>query len=427
MMAFLLMLNSKVVLPANYFEQKIENNRNTILKADIVTNNMIPEGCSYGVYNKDGKMLYGNFSSKASQNAWAAFQNNVKSAGIVQYYKVFYRDNQVCIVEYSLMAQFNHPLLRKYFVNPELLMSILLILLFLGEVLLLSASFGRYLSKEIKILMQITQQIKNQDLDFQPEHSRIREIEEVIDSLNGMKRALKDSLEKQWNMEKSRKDQISALAHDIKTPLTIIKGNSELIKETCKDEEQVKYNDYILKSADEIQRYLKVLMNITKSEDALAINQVRIETKEFFQKLVDQGKALASGKNLEFVNEQETIPEFFYGDEELLYRAITNVIANAVEYSSKNGRLLFKVQGTEEELQCLIEDDGTGFSKEELKLATEQFYRGDKSRNSKSHYGMGLYITKSFIKLHQGDIELSNSTKMRGAQVVLKIPLDKRI
>jgi signal transduction histidine kinase len=136
---------------------------------------------------------------------------------------------------------------------------------------------------------------------------------------------------------------------------------------------------------------------------------------------------LASGKNLEFVNEQETIPEFFYGDEELLYRAITNVIANAVEYSSKNGRLLFKVQGTEEELQCLIEDDGTGFSKEELKLATEQFYRGDKSRNSKSHYGMGLYITKSFIKLHQGDIELSNSTKMRGAQVVLKIPLDKRI
>lgn len=426
-MTFSLMLNSKIVLPANYFEQKIESSRDTILKADMVTKDMIPEGCSYGVYNESGKMLYGNFNSKASQNAWTAMEGNQKSAGGKNYYKVFHRENQICIVEYPLMAQFNHPLLRKYFVNPELFMGILLICLFIGEVLLLSARFGRYFYKEMKILMKATEQIKNQNLDFQPEHSDIREIEEVIGSLNQMKSALKDSLEKQWNMEKSRKNQIAALAHDIKTPLTIIKGNAELIKETCQDAEQVKYNDYILKSADEIQHYLKMLMDMIKSEETLILNPVRIETKVFFKKLVDQEKALASEKNLELINEQDKIPEFFYGDEELLYRAIMNVITNAVEYSPKKGRLLFKVQGTEKSLQFLIADSGNGFSKEELESATEQFYRGDKSRNSKNHYGIGLSITKSFIKLHQGEIELSNSTKMGGAQVVLKIPLDARI
>lgn len=419
-MIFLLMLNSNVVLPANYFEQKIESSRNTILKADVVTKDMIPEGCSYGVYSEAGKMIYGNFSSKASQNAWTAVQDNQKSTGINHYYKVFHRDNQVCIVEYSLLAQFSYPLLRKYFGSPELFMGILFILSFVGEVVLLSAKFSKYFYKEMKILMQIAQQIKKQDLDFQPEHSSIGEIEEVISSLNQMKTTLKDSLEKQWNMEKSRKNQISALAHDIKTPLTIIKGNAELIKEACQDADQVKYNDYIIKSADEIQHYLKVLMDMTKSEDTLVLKPVKIETKAFFQKLVEQEKALASEKNLQLINEQETIPEFFYGDEELLYRAIMNVIANAVEYSPKNGRLLFKVQGTEKNLQFLIADSGEGFSKEELESAAEQFYRGDKSRNSKNHYGIGLYITKSFIKLHHGVMELSNSPKMGGAQVVLK-------
>jgi signal transduction histidine kinase len=418
---FSLMINSNIVLPANYFEQKIESNRDIILKADMVTKDMIPEGCSYGVYNEDGKMLYGNFNSKESQNAWTAMKGDQKSAGGRYYYKVFHRNNQICIVEYSLISQFKHPLLREYFISPELFIGILFICLFIGEVLFLSTRFGKYFYKEMKILMKATEQIKEQNLDFQPEHSNIREIEEVIDSLNQMKSALKDSLEKQWNMEKSRKNQISALAHDIKTPLTIIKGNAELIKETCQDVEQVKYNDYILKSADEIQHYLKVLMDMTKSEDTLVLKPAKIETKAFFQKLVDQEKALASEKNLQLINEQETIPEFFYGDEELLYRAIMNVIANAVEYSPKNGRLLFKVQGTEKNLQFLIADNGEGFSKEELESAAEQFYRGDKSRNSKNHYGIGLYITKSFIKLHHGDIELSNSTKMGGAQVVLKL------
>lgn len=426
-MIFSLMLNSKVVLPANYFEQKIESNRNTILKAEVVTKDMIPEGCSYGVYNEAGKLLYGNFDSKASQDVWAALQSNENSAGRNHYYKVFRRDKQICIVEYSLMTQFSNPLFRKYLGSPEWLMVILFIFFFVGEVVLLSTRFGRYLSKEMKLLMHITQKIKNQDLDFQTGHSAISEIEEVIESLNQMKSALKYSLEKQWDMEKSRKSQISALAHDIKTPLTIIKGNAELIKETCQDAEQIKYNSYILKSAEEIEHYLKVLMDMTKSEDILVLKPVRIETKAFFQKLVEQEKALSSEKNLQLINEQGAIPKFFYGDEELLYRAITNVIANAVEYSSKNGSILFRVQGNENNLQFLIADSGNGFSKEELESATEQFYRGDKSRNSKNHYGIGLSITKSFVKLHHGDIELSNSTKLGGAQVVLKISLDATI
>ena len=230
-------------------------------------------------------------------------------------------------------------------------------------------------------------------------------------------------LEKQWNMEKSRKNQISALAHDIKTPLTIIKGNAELVKEVSQNDEQVKYNDYIIKATNEIEHYLKVLVDMTKSEEPLVLKLKKIETKGLLKKIIDQTQALISEKNIRLINRQEVLPEFIDADEELLYRAIMNVISNAVEYSEKDGRLLFHTRAIDCKLQFIISDSGKGFSIEDLKCATDQFYRGDKSRKSKNHYGIGLSIAKTFIELHHGNIKLSNSQEFGGTQVTLEIPI----
>lgn len=84
--------------------------------------------------------------------------------------------------------------------------------------------------------------------------------------------------------------------------------------------------------------------------------------------------------------------------------------------------MIFKIYGCKNELEFSIEDSGHGFSEEELKFAAEQFYRGDKSRISKNHYGMGLFITNSFIKLSGGIMKLSNSEQIGGARVILKVP-----
>lgn len=166
---------------------------------------------------------------------------------------------------------------------------------------------------------------------------------------------------------------------------------------------------------------------MTKSEGNLVLKPVKINAKIFIKKIIEQEKALGAEKSLQLINEQKNIPQFFYGDEELLYRAIINVIANAVDYSPVNGKIFFQVTIHKENLQFLIADSGRGFSEEELKSAGEQFYKGDKSRNSKSHYGIGLYITKSFVEMHHGSVELSNSIELTGAQVILKIPLDTKV
>lgn len=420
---FIIMIESHIILPANYSEQKFEENSSAILRANKVTENLIPQGASYGVYNQEGKMLYGNFTVEQSKQAWIAARNNQNSMLDDRHYKIFDRKNDICIIKYSIRAQFHSPLLKKYFANVELFGIGLFLLLFVGEVLLLAAVFGRYLSKEMEVLIEVADSVKTKNLEFEPKHSHIHEIEEVIDSLNDMKNALKESLEKQWDMERSRKNQISALAHDIKTPLTIIKGNAELAKESSTEVDNIKYDDYILKSADEIQKYLRLLIDMTKSDDTLILKPARIETKVFFEKIVDKEKGLSSEKNLEFINKVENIPEFFHADEELLYRAIMNVISNAIEYSPKSGKLIFKIKGCEKVLEFVIEDSGNGFSKEELQSAAEQFYRGDKSRNSRNHYGMGLFITNSFIKLHDGKLYMKNSSVTKGAVVTIQIPI----
>lgn len=417
---FTVMLQYGIILPANYFEQKLEENRSEIIKADKVTRDLIPDGCSYGVYSKNGTMLYGDFTIKQSRIAWKAVKGEVYDNN---YYRTFYRKNDICIAKYSIGVQFSSQFLRKYFPNIGFMEVIVFILFIIGEVVLLSAVFARYVSREMKILMEAADNVKERNLDFKPKHSNIREIEEVIVAFDDMKDELRTSLEKQWNMEELRKNEISALAHDIKTPLTIIKGNAELMKENLSHDINLKYNDYILKSTDEIEKYLKILIDIVKSEDSITLKKVKIKTKMFFQRIVDKENALASEKNLDLISEMESVPEFFYGDEELLYRAIMNVISNAIEYSPKFGKLVFKIYGCKNELEFSIEDSGHGFSKEELQFAAEQFYRGDKSRISNNHYGMGLFITSSFIKLSGGIMKLSNSEQIGGAKVVLKVPL----
>ncbi|MFC0905803.1 sensor histidine kinase [Clostridium sp. MT-14] len=417
------MLKANIVFPANYFEKKIQQNGNEIARAEKVTEALVPEGCQYGVYSRQGKVLYGNFKAGEFQEVWRDFKNNKMNSGRNGYYKFFYRSNEICIVRYPLRAQFTNLFLRKYFPDIENLLYILAFLIFIMEVLLLSARFGRYFSKEMDILMKITERIKQRNLDFSPRHSRIHEIDRVINSLDQMKRALKDSLEKQWNMESARKNQISSLAHDIKTPLTIIRGNAELMKESCSDSEAMKYNQHILESAGEIEHYLELLMDMIKSESSIDFNPVKIDTKTFFKKVESQGKALAARRDLQFENSKgENVPEFFRGDENLLYRALLNVISNAVEYSPEGGKINFKLERKDHRISFSVEDSGRGFSKEELQLAGEQFYRGDSSRNSRDHYGMGLFIAKSFVRLHRGCIKLSNSKITGGALVILEIP-----
>ncbi|MBA8980331.1 ATP-binding protein [Clostridium saccharobutylicum] len=142
---------------------------------------------------------------------------------------------------------------------------------------------------------------------------------------------------------------------------------------------------------------------------------------KFIDEIVEQGTLISINKQLKFKSEVKDIPECILVDEELLKRSIINVISNAVDYCPIDGEILFSVNCKDGNIEFIIEDSGRGFTKEELNCATEEFFQGDKSRASKNHYGMGLYITKKLIEKNNGNIYLDNSEKLGGAKVILKI------
>ncbi|QSH95495.1 ATP-binding protein [Treponema phagedenis] len=95
-----------------------------------------------------------------------------------------------------------------------------------------------------------------------------------------------------------------------------------------------------------------------------------------------------------------------------------------VDYGAENGIIDIAVKSRDEKISISITDYGKGFSHEDLQKSKQQFYRGDKSRNSPNHFGIGLYIADQVAKQHQGNLSLSNCTHHPGAEVEISIPIN---
>lgn len=419
MILFQVGVNAEVILPANYYEKQIESQRDAIVKAKQEDDQILKQ-YKYALYDFSGNLIQGSINKDYAGQIWNNIHNDEKSDS-KYYYAVIERDKDICVILYTLHATFKNPSLQKYLPSPEVCEIVLFILLFVVEVIFLSRSFGKSLSKEMMILRNVTDKIQKEDLDFQVEQSKIKEVNEVLTSLVKMKGELNHSLRTQWNMETNRREQIAALAHDIKTPLTILRGNAELLNESTLDSNQKKCNEHILKSIDEMEIYMKSLLDITKCEEGASLQFKQTDLHDFIHNIIEESAICVLGKQLNLIENVQNIPNFIPIDETALKRAIMNIMMNAIEYSPTKGDLMFSVEMISEKLQFIVEDSGRGFTEEEMHSATEQFYRGDKSRNSKDHHGMGLYIAKSFAKQHGGNLYLSNSEKLHGAKVVLEI------
>lgn len=411
-----------VILPANYGEVQLSAVKEKIESSDTVTPDMIPNTCSYGVFTRQGRFVSGNLSKEDAATAWKVTQVQSNNHYFVYYYLSIPRKNEICIVRYVLFMQFRSPVLRRFFPAPEILLYLIFGIGFLLEVFLLASSFGKRLAKKLQSLQTATGKIQNQDLNFSVESSGIYEIDNVLNSIDKMKEALKTSLQKQWELEQSRREQISALAHDIKTPITVVRGNADLLSETDQTVEQKDYTSYIADSTRQMEQYIKTLIEISKAESGYSLNRKNLDTNAFIMEIHTQISALTAAKKLSLHFETHDLPQSFYADSELLQRAILNIVSNAVDFSTENGTVIFNANCADDMIQFCTIDSGKGFSSDALKNATQQFYMSDKSRTSNAHYGMGLFIAKSIAVQHFGTLLIENSSETGGGKVTIQIP-----
>lgn len=418
--AFSCLIASGIIYPASYAQEQAGNAYDEIMDAEEVSEEIIPELCQYAIFDMDGNAISGNMKETGIKSAWAAVQGDT-SDFYGNYYSVIQREREYCVLRYKIVPQYKSPVLRQYLLSPQNLLLLVGLLLILLVVVWTAICFGRALRKKLEPLIQATEKVQNQELEFAIAPSDIREIDTVLSSMDKMRKALKESLERQWHMEQSRKEQMSALTHDLKTPLTLIRGNAELLYDTNLTEEQRECMDYIEKSSLQMQNYVQLLMEAAKSQNALQLQKKPVKLHCFLQEIKNQCRGLCAVGKICLKWQCDCREQEIFVDASFFARALINICANAVEHTPSGGTVFFHVYDENEYLIFSISDTGKGFSAEALKHATEQFYMEDRSRGSKSHFGIGLYMADSIIKQHGGQLILKNAKETHGAEVQVKI------
>ena len=421
---YLFGVETGAVVHLNRISAAIESSKDMLQSTRQILPSDIPLLCDYALFTADGQRLSGSIEPEDNSFLWKICMENGQTGDPPYLYSVINRElhGEILILRYRTAAQFSNPSLRSIFPLADLVLIAVIFLEILFILVAVSFMFGKYLSKRIDKLLAAVQKIEQQDLDFEIEKSKLFEIDRALDALDHMKLALKRSLMKQWQADKARQDQLSALAHDLKTPLTIIRGNAELLLDAPLSAEQKECADYIESSSLQMQSYVQTLIEVTKSTDSepLCIRQVFVD--RFLQELKNQIDGLCMMNHITLHWDCGRHPRSITANHDLLMRALVNVLSNAVEHTPRGETVRLETKEENENLVFVITDSGNGFTRQALKHATEQFFMDDGSRSTQSHYGIGLYVAACIVQKHHGQLILENSELTGGAMVTIQIP-----
>ena len=256
------------------------------------------------------------------------------------------------------------------------------------------------------------------------QHLQIKEFIETNDLIEKMQSDIKNRIENEKEQKKELMFQVSSAAHDLRTPLTVIRGNAEFLQSTkqtpqvmecLKDLEQasIQLNDYF----NHFIQYSKTFYDQDIQLEKISIQQLTRQLKEHITPLLP--------RNTHFVYTNTINPSTQIAiHSNLFFRAITNIINNAIQHQKEDDAPIhLTISQENSQLVLTIWNNQSSFSKNILQNAGNLFYKDDQARtpSQQSHYGLGLSFVKRVMKLHNGTMQLENSNN--GAQVKLIIPI----
>lgn len=414
-----------IVIPANQVESDLSAVRNEIETSKVFNPDKLPDGTSYVFLTRDFKLKKSNMPVNLQEESLLNYQFKNAHGGRYGYFQSFERSDGIVIVNYQLSPRYRNEWMNQHFPNANLLMIgsmiVSVILIFMALTLL----YASRLRQQLRLILRATERIAEQDLDFQTSQSTIKEFNQVLSGLDHMRVALRESLMENWKAQQDKQNQISALTHDLKTPLTVARGNAELLAMTPLNAEQTDLLEHFQKGIAQVDAYVKELAELNKASLKKTLTLEEVPVKEFVEDIYDQTLSLAQTKQINVVFDKKDIAKETIGnwDKSLLNRAFMNILSNAVEHTPSGSQLLLTARVEDDEFKFICLDSGPGFSLESLEKATQLFYQEDKSRQSRNHSGLGLTIANDIIRLHHGSLSLSNDNGTGGARVTIILPL----
>ena len=268
--------------------------------------------------------------------------------------------------------------------------------------------------RPVRELRRAADKIAQGTLDFEVTQYRNNEFGELSKAFEEMRKHLKESIEENMRYDEESKELISNISHDLKTPITAIKGYVEGIMDGVADtpEKMDKYIRTIYNKANDMDKLIGELTIYSRIDtNKIPYNFIKLNTDDYFNDCVEELNIDLEqrGIKLNFINYVDK-SVLVIADPEQLKRVINNIISNAVKYMDKKERFIsIRLIDEEEYVHVEIEDNGKGIDIKELPYIFDRFYRTDSSRNSAmGGSGIGLAIVKKIIEAHGGKIWASS-------------------
>ncbi len=290
----------------------------------------------------------------------------------------------------------------------DLGMSIVLILILTAAVMTIWIYKG--IINPIYKLKRATQNIRDGNLDFTIEAESDDELGELCRNFEQMRQRLKDSTEEKISSEKENRVLISNIAHDLKTPITTVKGYAEGLIDGVADtpEKQEKYIRMIYNKANEMDRLINELTLYSKIDtNRIPYNFQKLNVADYFKDCIEEIGLDLEEKNIGLSYYNYADPKtVIIADPEQLMRVIANIVGNSVKYMNKKvGYINIRIKDVGDFIQVELEDNGQGIDMKDLPHIFDRFYRSDASRNSSTGgSGIGLSIVRKIIEDHGGKI-----------------------
>ena len=281
-----------------------------------------------------------------------------------------------------------------------------------------------HIMEPLNALAEGAKRIKENDLTQDIAYTGELEFENICAVFNDMQESILAEQEKNRKYEKARTDMIAGISHDLRTPLTAMRGTVKGLMDgvASTPEQQKKFLQAAYRRTGDMDMLLNQLLYLSRMETGnMPISMQTIEIGAFLKSYV-RGKqeVIETGKE-EITADTKEITAGVLIDPEQFQRVLDNLVENSRKYSETIPlRMKIKLEKTPKGVSICFQDNGVGVPEEKLPYIFEEFYRGDESRNKKEGNGLGLYIVKYLMEAMGGSVRAENAD---GLAVYLELPI----
>ena len=260
--------------------------------------------------------------------------------------------------------------------------------------------------KEVKILHPVERELRIKKASIIDGIDRIGKVIAVQD-ISNIKR-----------LENMRSQFVANVSHELKTPLTSIKGFTETLKYVEDEETRKKFLDIIEKEADRLGRLINDILILSKIESDISGEEDEFLPNKVVDDVINMVKVLADNKNIT-IELDERNNDLLFGDKDRFLQLVLNIVENSIKYSNEGSKVKISSFTNGDNYNLIVEDNGIGIPKEDIPRIFERFYRVDKARKSVGT-GLGLAIVKHIVKTFNGNIKVESVLGV-GSKFIIQI------